>query len=55
MCSTLHSFDSEEEITDFVCCKINSVIATEQENLTEGIYDIFETEIWYSCLLFLLF
>ncbi|XP_023947050.1 TBC1 domain family member 9 [Bicyclus anynana] len=32
---TLHSFDTEEEITEFVCCKINSIIATEQENLTE--------------------
>ncbi|KAJ0180398.1 hypothetical protein K1T71_003802 [Dendrolimus kikuchii] len=35
VCPTLHSFDTEEEITEFVCCKINSVIATEQENLTE--------------------
>ncbi|XP_046964550.1 TBC1 domain family member 9 [Vanessa cardui] len=33
--ATLHSFDSEEEITEFVCCKINSIIATEQENFTE--------------------
>ncbi|CAH2074312.1 unnamed protein product, partial [Iphiclides podalirius] len=32
---TLHSFDSEEEITEFVCCKINSILATEQEHLTE--------------------
>ncbi|XP_034840730.1 TBC1 domain family member 9 isoform X2 [Maniola hyperantus] len=32
---TLHSFDTEEEITEFVCCKINSIIATEQETLTE--------------------
>ncbi|XP_075969354.1 TBC1 domain family member 8/9 isoform X2 [Anticarsia gemmatalis] len=32
---TLHSFDTEEEVTAFVCCKINSIIATEQENLTE--------------------
>ncbi|CAG5012284.1 unnamed protein product [Parnassius apollo] len=32
---TLHSFDNEEEITEFVCCKINSIIATEQETLTE--------------------
>ncbi|XP_061383565.1 TBC1 domain family member 9 isoform X3 [Danaus plexippus] len=32
---TLHSFDTEEEITEFVCCKINSIIATEQENFTE--------------------
>lgn len=33
---TLHSFDTEEEITEFVCCKINSLIATEQESFTEG-------------------
>ncbi|CAH0604555.1 unnamed protein product [Chrysodeixis includens] len=32
---TLHSFDTEEEVTEFVCCKINSIIATEQENFTE--------------------
>ncbi|XP_047510083.1 TBC1 domain family member 9 isoform X1 [Pieris napi] len=32
---TLHSFDTEEEITEFVCCKINSLIATEQESFTE--------------------
>ncbi|XP_014214910.1 TBC1 domain family member 9 isoform X1 [Copidosoma floridanum] len=25
--STLQSFDTEDEITDFVCCKINSIIA----------------------------
>lgn len=25
--STLQSFDTEEEITDFVCCKIQSIIA----------------------------
>lgn len=24
---TLNSFDSEEDVTDFVCCKIQSVIA----------------------------
>lgn len=35
VCPTLHSFDTEEEVTEFVCCKINSLIATEQENLTE--------------------
>lgn len=35
VCPTLHSFDSEEEVTEFVCCKINSVIATEQEAITE--------------------
>lgn len=34
---TLHSFDNEEDITEFVCCKIQSVLATTQENLeTEG-------------------
>lgn len=33
---TLHSFDTEEEITEFVLCKINSIIATEQENFMEG-------------------
>ncbi|CAK1552200.1 unnamed protein product [Leptosia nina] len=32
---TLHSFDSEEEVTEFVCCKINSIIATGQESITE--------------------
>lgn len=36
ICPTLHLFDTEEEVTAFVCCKINSIIATEQENLTEG-------------------
>ncbi|CAB3241981.1 unnamed protein product [Arctia plantaginis] len=35
ICPTLHLFDTEEEVTAFVCCKINSIIATEQENLTE--------------------
>ncbi|KAJ8725513.1 hypothetical protein PYW08_003696 [Mythimna loreyi] len=35
VCSTLHSFDTEEEVTEFVCCKINSLIATEQETFTE--------------------
>jgi hypothetical protein len=29
--ATLHCFDSEDEITDFVTCKIESVIATRQE------------------------
>ncbi|XP_059050119.1 TBC1 domain family member 9 [Achroia grisella] len=33
--ATLHSFDKEEDVTEFVCCKINSIIATEQENFTE--------------------
>lgn len=36
VCPTLHSFDTEEEVTEFVCCKINSIIATEQESFTEG-------------------
>lgn len=35
VCPTLHSFDTEEEVTEFVCCKINSIIATEQETFTE--------------------
>ncbi|XP_026329753.1 TBC1 domain family member 9 isoform X2 [Hyposmocoma kahamanoa] len=35
VCPTLHSFDKEEEVTEFVCCKINSVIATKQDNITE--------------------
>lgn len=37
VCPTLHSFDTEEEVTEFVCCKINSIIATEQENYMEGL------------------
>lgn len=37
VCPTLHSFDKEEEVTEFVCCKINSIIATKQDNITEGI------------------
>lgn len=36
VCPTLHSFDTEDDVTDFVCCKINSIIATEQDNFTEG-------------------
>lgn len=36
VCPTLHSFDTEEEVTEFVCCKINSIIASEEETLTEG-------------------
>ncbi|CAH0701934.1 unnamed protein product [Spodoptera exigua] len=35
VCPTLHSFDTEEEVTEFVCCKINSILATEQEIFTE--------------------
>ena len=27
LCDTLNSFDSEGDVTDFVCCKIQSVIA----------------------------
>lgn len=44
---TLHSFDTEDEVTEFVCCKIKSIIATEQDSITEGnaatkfIYDQF--------------
>ena len=34
--ATLHCFDNEEEITDFVSCKIESVIATRQEVDVEG-------------------
>jgi hypothetical protein len=34
--ATLHCFDSEDEITDFVTCKIESVIATRQEVDVEG-------------------
>lgn len=33
---TLHCFDNEDEITDFVTCKIESVIATRQEVDVEG-------------------
>ncbi|XP_063922284.1 TBC1 domain family member 9 [Zophobas morio] len=36
--ATLHCFDNEEEITDFVSCKIESVIATRQEVDVEGIF-----------------
>ncbi|KAI4461777.1 tbc1 domain family member gtpase-activating protein [Holotrichia oblita] len=32
VCETLHSFDKEEDITEFVIKKIESVIATNQEN-----------------------
>lgn len=36
---TLRSFDNEEDITDFVCCKIQSVLAATQENIElEGEY-----------------
>lgn len=37
--STLKSFDTEDEITDFVCCKIQSIIANNisDSQLTEGI------------------
>lgn len=41
VCPTLHSFDTEEEVTEFVCCKINSILATEQEIFTEGMPFIF--------------
>lgn len=35
---TLHSFDSEDDITDFVTCKIESVIATRHEAEVEGMF-----------------
>ncbi|VEN60967.1 unnamed protein product [Callosobruchus maculatus] len=35
VCGTLHSFDNENDITDFVMCKIESVIATRHENDVE--------------------
>lgn len=36
VCETLHSFESEDDITDFVKCKIESVIAANQELELEG-------------------
>jgi len=36
ICHVLHSIDSEDEISKFVCGKIKSLIATSQESLTEG-------------------
>lgn len=36
VCETLHSFDSEEDITEFVTCKVESVIATRHEVEIEG-------------------
>lgn len=36
VCETLHSFDNEEDITDFVTCKVESVIATRHEIEIEG-------------------
>lgn len=36
ICDTLHSFDSEEDITEFVMCKIESVIATRREVEADG-------------------
>lgn len=42
VCETLHSFDKEEDITEFVIKKIESVIATTQENQDfEGRNDFF--------------
>lgn len=36
---TLCSFDNEEDITEFVCCKIQSVLAATQENIdVDGMY-----------------
>lgn len=40
VCETLHSFESEDDITDFVNCKIESVIAANQEVEVEGNYYI---------------
>lgn len=43
VCGTLHSFDNEEDITDFVTCKVESVIATRQEVEVDGKhYNIFK-------------
>lgn len=36
VCETLHSFDNEEDITNFVTCKIESVIATMHEVEVDG-------------------
>lgn len=36
ICETLHSFDNEEDITDFVTCKVESVIATRHEVEVDG-------------------
>lgn len=33
VCETLHSFDNEDDITDFVNCKIEAVIAVNQEEI----------------------
>lgn len=40
--STLQSFDTEEEITDFVCCKIQSIIANNasESKLVDGMSDL---------------
>lgn len=35
VCGTLHSFESEDDITDFVNCKIESVIATRAAEVAE--------------------
>lgn len=35
---TLHSFDNEDEISEFVFCKIRSMIANNQEASVEGLY-----------------
>lgn len=36
VCETLHSFDNEEDITEFVTCKIESVIASRHEVEVDG-------------------
>ncbi|KAH1017221.1 TBC1 domain family member 9-like [Dendroctonus ponderosae] len=35
VCETLHSFDNEDDITDFVNCKIEAVIAVNQEEVED--------------------
>jgi TBC1 domain family member 8/9 len=34
---TLSTFDSEDDVTEFVCCKIHSLIANQTPNV-EGIF-----------------
>lgn len=36
--ATLHSFDSEDDITEFVMCKIESLIASKHEVEVDGIF-----------------
>ena len=57
--STLQSFDTEEEITDFVCCKIQSIIANNasDSNLVDGMLSfidkLYSTVLKYLYLLLL--